>query len=310
MVLIGVLVFAAAAPLGFQRHASPESVLLGEPFTYELTITHPKGHRYELKRNPELGSFELLGQERSRLEGEDRDTTSFKLRMALFALGKQRLPDLGFEVITESGAQEWLAEGVEVEGKSTLPPGAEEKGEGLRDIRPPVEVPVRSYRLLWALLSLLGAALLAYAIYRYAKRPRPKALARVPLLPLHQRTLAALESLGKEALPAQGRFREFHFRLSEILRGYLGERYGFEALESTSPELLDSLRARSTPGLPMEELGCFCQESDLVKFARAASDPERCKLWLELGYRVVQLTPSPPASPGTGQLQEGPPPPS
>jgi hypothetical protein len=152
-------------------------------------------------------------------------------------------------------------------------------------------VPVRTWRLLYALAGLAGALALGYLLYRYAKRPR--AVKGAPIeapKPLHTRTLAALDALRTEGLPAQGRVKEFHFRLSEILRGYLGERYGFEALESTSWELLNSLRGLHTPGLPAEEFARFTFESDLVKFAKGAAGPDECKVALEFGYRLVHAT--------------------
>ena len=94
----------------------------------------------------------------------------------------------------------------------------------------------------------------------------------------------------KSNLPGKGRSREFYFFLSEILRGYLGERYAFEALESTSSELLESLRTLHTPGLQMKELAGFVLESDMAKFAKATPSLDECKASLEFAYRVVYAT--------------------
>lgn len=282
---------AGQGPLSVKRHVEPKSVLLGEPFEYRLVITHPKDQRYELITPSALGPFELLEHQRRRVDGEGDATTTFVVRLSLFELGKQKLPDLSFDVATETGRFQWVAEGLEVEGRSSLPPDAEEKGADLYDIRPPEVVPVRSWTLLYVLGGLLLGGLLAYGIYRFVKRPRPApALPAKPPEPLHVRTLAALDELASEGLPEQGRYKEFYFRLSEIVRGYLGERYRFEALESTSGELLDKLRALHTPGLPMEDLAAFCHEADLVKFAKATVGQNECKSALELGYRIVHLT--------------------
>src|SRR5262249_46378554 len=134
-----------------------------------------------------------------------------------------------------------------------------------------------------------------YAIYRWAKRPRRLTAPQRVLEPLDVRTLGALDALRSEDLPSEGRFREFYFRLSEILRAYLGERYRFEALECTSSELLASLRRLSTPGLSIAEVSRFVDESDLVKFAKAPAEPNQCKESLEFAYRIVRETISPPA---------------
>ncbi|MFZ5467824.1 MAG: BatD family protein [Myxococcota bacterium] len=283
----------AAQPLSVQRRVTPEQVKLGEPFVYELVLTHPKGLRYELRAPPPLEAFEVLEQTRQRVDGADSATTTFRVRLSQFELGKVRLPELTFDVFGDEGSATWVASGVEVEAVPTLPPDAEEKGAGLHDIRPNEEVPVRTFRLLYALAGLLVAAALTYLLLRHLRRPRAAQRPAVPPQPLDVRTVAALDALRAENLPAQGRVREFHFRLSEIVRGYLGERYAFEALECTSGELLDALARLHTPGLSMDELAAFAHGSDLVKFAKASATVEECKVALEFGYRLVQATMAP-----------------
>jgi hypothetical protein len=277
---------------GLQSRVVPDKAQLGEPFVYELILTHDKAQRVELRTPTGLDAFELLDQKRSRVDGADTATTTFKLQLSLFELGKKKLPDLTFDLVDENGGvTQFVAPGLEVEAASSLPKDADEKGEGLYDIRGNEDVPVRSWRLLYALAGLAAAVGLGYLAYRYWKRPRAVVAApREPAKPLHVRTLAALDALRAEGLPAQGKVKEFHFRLSEILRGYLGERYSFEALESTSWELLNSLRGLHTPGLPVEEFGRFTFESDLVKFAKGTAGPDECKVALEFGYRLVHAT--------------------
>ncbi|HEX4620870.1 MAG TPA: hypothetical protein VH208_04810, partial [Myxococcaceae bacterium] len=103
------------APLSVQARAVPEQVHLGEPFVYELVLTHKSGQRYELLAPSELGPFELLGESRNRIDGKQTSTTTFQLRMSLFELGKKPLPKLIFEVSDEQGSGQWTATGPEVE---------------------------------------------------------------------------------------------------------------------------------------------------------------------------------------------------
>jgi hypothetical protein len=183
-----------------------------------------------------------------------------------------------------------------VEALSTLPKDAAKNGADLYDIKPNEVVPVRTWRLLWALLGLIGTAALVYAGWRGFKRLRARALLppAVPPRPLHERTLAALDALKAEALHTQGRPREFYFRLSEILRGYLGERFRFEALECTSTELLARAKGLSTATFPLGDFSSFVHDSDLVKFAKFEPAADACQSALDFGYRFVQQT-HPPA---------------
>lgn len=291
-------------PLQLTVRAVEKAAKLGEPFAVEVSVTHLPEQRYELVTPGDLGDFEYLGQERKRQDGRESSTTTLTVRLSAFALGKLKTPGLSLEVSAPEGVVTLPVPGVEVEIVSTLPPDAAQKGADMHDVRPPEEVPVRTWRALYALLGLLGAALAAWALVRWLRRPRPVVAAPAPPPePLEVRTTRALDTLAKENLPGQGRYKEFYFRLSEIVRGYLGERFAFEALESTTPELLDALRTRPTPGLEVEPLAAFAHQSDFVRYAKSEPTPDECKAHLELAYRVVHATtaaaraPAPPTAP-------------
>lgn len=278
-------------PLELGAVVRPESVALGEPFTLEVRVTHDPGQRYEFKAPGELGDFDLVKLERSREDGAAASTTTLRATLQAFALGTHPVPALELEVTTPAGVQTLPAPRPTVTVASSLPPDADAQGADLADVRPPEAVPVRTWRLLYALAGLLAVGLLAWGLRRALRRPRPVAAPPAPPPePLHVRTTAALDALARENLPSQARFKEFYFRLSEIVRGYLGERYGFEALESTTPELLAALRARSTPGLPMADVAAFAEASDFARYARAEPTVDACKAHLELAYRVVHAT--------------------
>ncbi len=306
LAMIALATSASAAelspePSGFQSRLTPDKVQLGEPFTYELVVTHPKGLRYELRSPADLGAFEVLEQQRSRIDAGQSATTTFKVQLASFELGKQRLPDLTFEVIGEEGAGHWVAPGRELEVVSALPEDADQKGVDLIDIHPPEDVPIRSWTVLYVLGGLLLAAAAGYLLFRLLKAPRATpAIPVKPLEPAHVRARRALDQLRALNLPAQGQYKELYFRLSQILRAYLGEVYAFDASESTTHELLEALRRLHTPGLPFERLAGFCSEADMVKFAKATVDPDACKAAIEFGYQLVEATASlipPPVSP-------------
>ena len=282
---------APLPPLKVNARATASKVKLGEPFTVEVVVTHVKEQRYDLKPVEPTDAFDMIDSQRSRLDGPDSATTTFQLQLAAFQLGAQTSPQLSFEVWTPAGQGTFAVPGVEVEVVSTLPPDAAQSGAGLFDIAPPVDVAVRTWRLLYALGIALAVAAAAYAFMRWRKRPRPVTLEpEKPKEPLEVRVRKALDALRAEDLPGQGRVREYYFRLSEIVRGYLGERYGFDALESTTPELLESLRRLHTPGLPMTDLHQFVNESDFVRYAKASPDPTACKNAIELAYAIVRAT--------------------
>jgi len=134
---------------------------------------------------------------------------------------------------------------------------------GLRDIKPPVEIPSGWAWVLW----VAGAALLAvlgYWAWQYWRKRKLEA-PPVPVIPAHVRAKQKLA----EALALIGRPREFCILVSDTIRWYLEERFDFRAPERTTEEFLYELRGTNllTPD-QKESLGEFLNRCDLVKFAR------------------------------------------
>lgn len=61
--------------------------------------------------------------------------------------------------------------------------------------------------------------------------------------------------------------KEYYTRLTETLRKYIEERYGFRAMEMTSSEIIDRL-TETQDRQALDELRALFQTADLVKFAK------------------------------------------
>jgi hypothetical protein len=103
--------------------------------------------------------------------------------------------------------------------------------------------------------------------------------------------LAALRAAGQ--FDRDG-YRPFYFALAEIVRSYLGGRYGFDALDMTTTELLDELSRRAAH-LTVEggEVPRFLSDTDLVKFAKAGSTDSAALRALDAAQAIVLSTAAP-----------------
>src|SRR5690606_27757528 len=79
-------------------------------------------------------------------------------------------------------------------------------------------------------------------------------------------------------------------RVADVIRKYLGARYGFDGLECTSRETLRMLRAITPPVTALPLIKAFLQQADLVKFARLTPTAEQCVEVLEEARLIVQRT--------------------
>ena len=165
--------------------------------------------------------------------------------------------------------------------------------QGLYDIKPLIEVKA-NYSQLWLWLLFLGLILGGGGYYWYlGKLGEGGSLFGLgqKVLPPFDQALAQLQELEKSRYLIEGQHKTYYSELTAIVRNYLEEEAGIEALESTSEELITLLEMRKDAGeLPLADdtLEAFkevLRTADLVKFARHT--PENQKVSED--HRIVQL---------------------
>lgn len=166
--------------------------------------------------------------------------------------------------------------------------GPNSKSADIRDIKGPAlwKRPLPPW-VRWAALAVAGLGLLVLGVWLIFRliRARREAEARIPY-PV--RALRDLALLRKSDLLLSGRQKEFHIRLTDILRRYLGEHGGFDALDLTTSELL--LRAAERVPGELDPLRRVLEGSDLVKFAKYAPPTPLSEEFLEQAVKLVERT--------------------
>jgi hypothetical protein len=139
-----------------------------------------------------------------------------------------------------------------------------------------------------ALAALVLAVLGAWLLYRWAKRPKPAPI--VPLVPPWITAMRELEEIRASKLLDEGQLDVFVDRVNDVVRRYLGARYGFDGLESTSEEI-KGLLARVYPAVPdRAAIDGFLDDTDLVKFAKAMPERADCEQFLTRAETIVRVT--------------------
>jgi hypothetical protein len=160
--------------------------------------------------------------------------------------------------------------------------------KGIYDIKPVMAVPVTLMEIIPWLLLLIAFLVGIYFLFRYLRMKRKnQELAEIILKEeAHVIALRDLENLKASKLWQQGKHKEYHSRLTDVLRKYLEHRYAMKAMESTSSEILAMLDQKSSlqkhsRGLAEEILTA----ADLVKFAKVI--PEEATNERNLDYAVL-----------------------
>jgi len=297
--------------------------LSGHALTLEVTVEHGKGETVLptgfrlLSDSPEAKALEregfalpdpegAAGPKLVRSEQGERATTKVLLSVVPLPAKPGRhelvLPPLPIAVSRASGELLTVCTAshtVVVEDPIANTPNAAPRGNPA--MRRQLEIWTLAKTVAIAgLIALALGALGALLISRWLRRPKVLPPPPPPRPPWDV-ALEALHDIRHAGLTREGRFAEVFDRVSDVLRRYLGDRYGYDGLESTTREALWSLR-QSTPKIEdLPGIEGFMRDADLVKFARLTPSEGECLDLLARAESIVTRTmliaPLPPAAP-------------
>jgi hypothetical protein len=167
--------------------------------------------------------------------------------------------------------------------------------------------PPRPQREEWVLAkqvaigALAGAIAMAIAAWLFARWKKIPKVVKLPPPKLPWiRALEELDAIRQSALLADGKTGEYFDRVSDSVRKYLGARYGFDGLETTTDEMRGLLKRVRPPIARLRDITSFLEDCDLVKFARVVPTDNDCLAALARGETIVHMTipPSLPVEPG------------
>jgi hypothetical protein len=270
----------ALRPSDVTVSASPDSLLAGERLHYVITVRHD-GQRAISIEALEAGQgsfFEFAGSKSTSKKLSD-GSSEFRMdaELAVFGSGRQRLP--GFTVTARNGAaagQERLE--IKPSASVVLLSMTDSTMTDLRPIVPPVSAPFPSWIIVPAVAVLLLLFAAGYAVRRLLITLRR--LLADPVRAARKKLRSIRRQLSKGMSPAEG-----YEALSNILREFLQNRYGFGAMEMVTQEIAKELAASRIN--IREALLQLLVRADLVKFADIRPDIEECRRSLRVAEVLV-----------------------
>jgi hypothetical protein len=257
--------------------ASPTSVRLGEPITLVVTAVYITGVNVNLPDPLVLGdAFEVGRREVTDKQRSDgRHIREWQIRVLPWELGDLMVPPIQvtFTAGGKAAAVETRALPIRVVGAL----GDVDDPRLLRGMSPPISLWSRSW--FWALIA--GGTLLAIValvLWLRARRRRRRAVAPVaaaaPIAAVRPRrrldalanaTLAKLDELERSGRLDSDR-KAAYAELIDLMRDYLGARFGFAHDKLTSAELRAAVAARSD-AISDAAVAGWLAGCDLVRYA-------------------------------------------
>ena len=137
-------------------------------------------------------------------------------------------------------------------------------------------------------LALAGLiALVVWLIMKYNRRNDPEYVHKDPP---HIVALRKLDKYRGNAMWVPEKQKGFYSGITDALREYISERYGISAMEMTTAEIFEDMKATDAPKDLLGELKELFERADFVKFAKFVASDEDNASTLPLAVRFVTAT--------------------
>ena len=211
------------------------------------------------------------------------------VRIAPFLEGEYDLPPIELRRLSPDGTEDTLLfDPLRLEVK-TMP--VDTATFEIHDIKGQVRYPVTFAEVFpWILLYWVLAVIIILIVCLVMIRRRKTDPEYVRKDPAHIVALRQLDSYRGSSLWVPEKQKTFYSGVTDTLREYMSERFGFGAMEMTTAEIFDQMKGKDAPEKVLGELKDLFERADFVKFAKyVASDDENAAA-LPVAVRFVTET--------------------
>lgn len=164
----------------------------------------------------------------------------------------------------------------------------------VNDIKEPLSLPITLKEILiiagliLLVVSIIAGVLVYYIFFR-KKKVKITQLFQPKPLPSHEKALGLLEQLRKKKLWEGNQVKLFHSELTDIIRGYIDDRFGVSSPEQVSDETLAAMKGKVGEST-FVKLRQMLQLADMVKFAKEQPLPNENELSMNHAVDFVNET--------------------
>ena len=282
--------------------ADTSRFLIGKQVNLTLELETEKGSVVDW---PVLGdtlsaSIEIISKSKPDTlvtEGSNKLMIRQAITITTFDTGFIVVPPVTFRVKGKNGAfSELKSEPLLLEVKNVQVDAAKD----IKDIKPVLQAPYTLRDFLPWLLLAAAIGLLATLVWFYIRnRRKNKPFIKLPARqqkPPHVVALGLLDELRKEQVWQKGQVKEYYTRLTDILREYFEKRFGVNAAEMTSEEILFAMKDHIGEASVLGDLRKLLSLSDLAKFAKMQPIGAENELSMTYAKTIVLNTAAAPST--------------
>ena len=269
------------------------TVMIGDQTNLHIEATYPEGQKVEM---PVYGDYLIPGIEivkRSKVDTVKKNgqtTLKQDLMLTSFMDSLFYVAPIAFASDGDTAYSEPLT-------LNFIQPFEIDTALAITDIKDIQKAPIWIWGIVrWILLGALALALVigAYFGWKWLKnRQKPQAVKIEPelLRPAEEVALEKLDVIRQDKIWQEGRTKQYHTELTDVIREYIGRRFMIQSSEKTSDETLRALQPVMTEQKDLfQSLRQMLQLADLVKFAKWTTTPDENERSLRTAYDFVKET--------------------
>jgi len=285
----GALRAQAVAPHATAR-ADTTEIHVGDRLGVHVEVRHAATQTVVWPDSLDLSPFEAVAfrEDGARASEEGAVRSAATVTVTAFQLGELELPSIDVALVGAAGDTSTVR--TDPIGIGVVSVGLDESGD-IRGVRGPLSIG-RAWVSLWpwARLALVVAGVAYWWIRKRRARPVGDRRPAGPPRPAHEIALEALARIEACDLLERGEIKRYHIEVSQVVRSYIEDRYGIQALEMITPQLVSGLRRVGVAPEVCERFRGFLEACDLVKFAKHRPVPDACRAILARARELVEAT--------------------
>lgn len=265
-VLSGCLL--AASPT-FEVGVSQEVLTIGDPFRYEIIVTHDRTVRLLDPQIEILPPIMFSDLKKSKNRREAQQVVRFLWEGRVYDTGAYIIPSQRFNYFENEQERSVLIPTINLVVNSVITT----ENQQLQALKPLIaarlDVPGLAFRYIKWGVGLFLVLVIGWYVWRRYFKPDTIDLPRSEPLDLRtpeERARQALAELNQAGYVQVGDVETHYLMFSGIVRHYLSDRFSESCLEMTSSEILQAMHAYMDDN-SLRRLGHLFEMADLVKFA-------------------------------------------
>jgi len=291
-IVLRVLLFPSTAfcqQPAVQTFIDKNDILIGEQIQYKVKASFPKGafNVHWLNLPDSIAHFEVV--DKSKIDSSfDNDKTVLQQTITLtsFDSGRWNTPALaiGFVPVNSDSTVSLFSDSIPINVGYAAPDSTNQ----LRDIKPIIEVTIKSYFWYYVGGGLLVLLLATYFLRRYLKnRKKDPALPFKSRITAYDEAMQELEKLKKLNLQNPEEIRQYHSSLAQIFKWYISRRQKLSVLNKTTGDVLVLLSNSNLSSDILSSVATALRCGDAVKFAKYLPDAAETEICLNEIKKVI-----------------------